>query len=320
MKELRVLIVCFVLLCVVAALFVLGARRGWLAPDDAALRARYALPASRFIDIDGQSIHVVDEGQGPVILLVHGSFGSLRMWDEWVAALRGRYRIIRFDRPPMGLSGASPRGDYGAEREMRLIAAVADQAGVARFVLVGTSSAGVSTAGFAAAHPERVQALILSNVAAGRFAPDTSHLSPWFRFVLRVDRQLGGHHLQEFWRQVLRVNFHDPARVTDAMVAEWTDLNNRAQRMPPAPGGESPLAALDRTPRDLPRITAPTLVLWSANDHELPLETVGRRVFALLGTADKSLAVVERCGHIQPLECGARSVSLAQPFLARVAP
>lgn len=320
MRVLRALLVVVVLLSVASFAFVQAAGRGWLTPDDAALRARYALPGSRFVDVDGQSIHVVDEGQGPAIILVHGSFGSLRMWNEWVQALRPHYRVIRFDRPPMGLSGASPVGDYGAAREMRIIEALADQAGVQKFMLVGTSSAGVSVAGFAAAHPERVQALVLSNIAAGAFAPDMSHLSPWFRFVLRIDRWLGGYHLNEFWRQVMRVNFHDPSLVTDELVTEWTELNNRAQRMPPAPGGESPFAALDRTPRDLPRIMAPTLVLWSENDHELPLETVGRRVMQLLGTSDKTLAVVEDCGHMQPLECGQRSVAQALPFLRRVAP
>ena len=306
------------LVVIAAGAFVVAARSGWLTPDEATLRARYALPESRFIDIDGQSIHYTDEGQGEAVVLVHGSFGSLRMWQDWVQALAPRYRVIRFDRPPMGLSGSSPVGDYGTDREMQIIDALTRQLGVERFALVGTSSAGVSTAGYAAAHPERVSALVLSNVAVGAFDMHVERLSGWFRMMLRVDGWLGGWHLREFWRQVMASNFHDPRRLRPELVREWTDLNNRAQRMPPGPGSENPDAAFARTPVDLPRIVAPTLLLWSANDEELPVETVGRKGLALLGSARKSLEIVADCGHMMPLECGPQSAARALAFLGSV--
>ena len=66
-------------LLVVGGGFVFAARTGYLTPDEATLRLRYGLPNSRFADIDGQTIHYVDEGRGPAIVLVHGSYGSLRM-------------------------------------------------------------------------------------------------------------------------------------------------------------------------------------------------------------------------------------------------
>jgi hypothetical protein len=87
--------------------FVLAARCGWLRPDDTELRARYALPASRFETIGKQALHIVDEGSGPPVVLVHGSYASLRQWDHWADLLKGQYRVIRFDRPAMGLSGPS---------------------------------------------------------------------------------------------------------------------------------------------------------------------------------------------------------------------
>lgn len=306
------------LLALAAGAYVFAARAGWLVPEEGALESRYALPASKWMDLDGQRVHYVDEGQGEAIVLVHGSFGSLRMWRDWVAALAPGHRVIRFDRPPMGLSGASPRGDYGTDREMQIIGDLTRRLGVERFVLVGTSSAGVSVAGFAAAHPERVSALVLSNVAVGPFDMGRDRLSGWFKLVLRVNGWLGGHYLREFWRQVMRNNFHDPSRLTDELVAEWTDLNNRAQAMPPAPGGENPVAALARTPRDLPLIHAPTLVLWSEHDHELPLETVGRKALELLASESKSLVVVPDCGHMMPLECGPQSAQRMVEFLAQV--
>jgi pimeloyl-ACP methyl ester carboxylesterase len=297
---------------------VLAARAGWLTPSDEVLRQRYALPGSRFFEFEGQPIHYVDEGEGAAVVLVHGSFGSLRMWEAWAAALRGRHRVIRFDRPPMGLSGAAPGGDYGATREMRIIDALTTELGVSRFVLVGTSSAGVAAAGYAAAHPQRVRGLVLSNVAVGAFDTHPERLPAWLRLVLWVDLWFGGWHPNELWRQVLRRNFHDPGKVTASLVEEWTALNNRAQRMPPTGSAESQVEAFARTPRDLPRIRAPTLLLWSAHDHELPVESVGQRALQLLGSPDKSLQIVPGCGHLMPLECGPESAALAVAWLARL--
>jgi pimeloyl-ACP methyl ester carboxylesterase len=117
---------------------------------------------------------------------------------------------------------------------------------------------------------------------------------------------------------VLRLNFADPDKVTPALAREWTDLNNRAQNMPPAPDSKPIAGYLTSTPGYLPRISAPTLLLWSANDPEVPVETVGRKGLELLGSTDKALEVVPHCGHMLPIECGVESAPLAAAFLDRI--
>jgi pimeloyl-ACP methyl ester carboxylesterase len=301
------------------AALVAGARNGLLTPGEAVLRGRYSLPASRFLAMDGQEIHYADEGRGDAIILVHGSFGSLRNWNAWAEALASGYRVIRFDRPRQGLSGPSPDGRYGIEQDIRLIRTLARELGLPRFFLVATSSGGELAAAYAAAYPETVNGLVLSNIAAGPLARETSHRSPLFRLLVWIDPVFRGWHPRLFWREIIRSNFAVPERVTPALVAEWTDLNNRAQRMPPrvfAPTDPVPFA---RTPADLARITAPTLVLWSAQDAELPAATVGQAVFDLLGATDKRLEIVPDCGHMLPLECGPESARVARAFFARLA-
>jgi pimeloyl-ACP methyl ester carboxylesterase len=298
--------------------FVFSARIGWLTRSDAQLRARYALPTSQFADIDGEPIHFVDEGRGDAIVLIHGSFGSLRMWNDWAKSLSTRYRVIRFDRPPMGLSGPDPSGHYDVGREMQVIAGLTAKLGVQRFFLVATSSGGVSGAGYAAAHPQQIRGLILSNVAVGAVKMDLDHQSPQLKRVLRIDPIFKGWHRQEFWRQIMFANFYDPVKVTPQIVREWTELNNRAQRMPPAADSVSMRVDLERTPRDLPRIVAPTLLLWSADDHEVTLANEAQKALALLGSQDKSLVVVPHCGHMMLLECGAQSLPHATAFFDRI--
>jgi pimeloyl-ACP methyl ester carboxylesterase len=298
--------------------YVGAARAGWLRPDEGAMRAQYGLPASRYITVaaaQNQPLHVVDEGTGPVVVLVHGSFASLHMWDDWAAALKSHYRVIRFDRPGMGLSGPNPQGRYDGEAEASLIAALAQQLKLPPFVLVGTSSAGEGVAHFAATHPGALRAVVLANIAAGPLKPDP-HLSRSFKAVLAFDGLLAGHHIPAFWAGILRMNYADPARVTPDTVTQWTQLNNRAQGWPRKFG---PRPAFSGTPDDLRAITSPALVLWSDSDPEVPLAKDGRQTLALLGSRDKTLAVVPHCGHMLALECPALSLGPVRQFLDRVA-
>ena len=311
----RLSIVAVILISGVAA-FLFAARAGWLTPNDAALSARYELAESQFVTIDGQAVHFTDQGQGPAVVLMHGTFGSLRNWDEWVEALSPRYRVIRFDRPRMGLSGPAPVGRAGSEQELRILEALTNALGVKHFFLVATSSAGGAGAAFAASHPERVRGLILSNIAVGPYT-GRSERSATLRFLLTIDPWLNGWRSQEFWRQVLLINFENDEKVTDDLAREWSELNNRVQRMPPATF-QSLAERSKQTIEDLRRMSVPTLLLWSDNDHERPVEIVGRYGFEVLASADKNLEIVAGCGHIMPLDCGSDSAHNAIAFFDRL--
>ena len=130
------------------------------------LEAKYTSPASRFISIDGVRIHYRDEGSGPVLVLIHANFGNLISWDPWVEALRGRYRVIRFDMPGHGLTGPDPSGDYSLERTVDITGRFVDALELERFSLGGTSLGGTVSIHYAAAHPERVEKLILLSPGA----------------------------------------------------------------------------------------------------------------------------------------------------------
>ena len=62
------------------------------------LKARWAPPPSTFLEVDGLSVHLRDEGprddQTPIVLL-HGSGTSLHAWEGWVAALKDKRRVIK---------------------------------------------------------------------------------------------------------------------------------------------------------------------------------------------------------------------------------
>jgi haloalkane dehalogenase len=70
---------------------------------------------SRFVEIDGQQMHYVDEGEGPVIVFSHGtpewSFG----WRDLIKPLRAHFRCIAPDLLGMGLSDKPQGADYTVE-------------------------------------------------------------------------------------------------------------------------------------------------------------------------------------------------------------
>lgn len=78
-----------------------------------AKRSERRAPAlGRFVDIAGVRLHYLEKGQGPVVLLLHGT--GLQATD-FVASglfdlLARRHRVIAIDRPGFGYSGVSPDG------------------------------------------------------------------------------------------------------------------------------------------------------------------------------------------------------------------
>ena len=66
------------------------------------------LAADAFLDVDGARLRYRDEGHGPAVLLIHGWTLDLDIWAWQAEALRGAYRVIRYDRRGFGGSSGSP--------------------------------------------------------------------------------------------------------------------------------------------------------------------------------------------------------------------
>ena len=57
---------------------------------------------SRFIRIDGHTVHYVDEGSGPTLLLLHGNPTWSFLWREAICALRNRVPVVVCDPADVG--------------------------------------------------------------------------------------------------------------------------------------------------------------------------------------------------------------------------
>ena len=109
----------------------------------------------------GVSIQLaVWEGKGKKILCVHGLTANCRCWDHLASSLVPQHKVLAMDLRGRGLSDSPPSG-YSVENHCRDIAALMDDQGLERPVLMGHSLGAFISLVFAAKHPHRVDRLIL---------------------------------------------------------------------------------------------------------------------------------------------------------------
>ena len=105
-------------------------------------------------------------GSGDPVVLIHAFSVDRRMWAPQVAALEGRFRVIRYDLRGHGQS-APPSAPYAAYDDLR---SVLDALKVDRATLIGLSSGAEIATDFALANPGRVRRLVLaSRHSMGRY-------------------------------------------------------------------------------------------------------------------------------------------------------
>lgn len=119
-------------------------------------------PEGEIITVDGFAVHVVVRGQGPDLVLIHGSSGNTRdMTFNLVDQLADRFRVIVFDRPGLGYSDRlTPDGATISEQAAHLRAAAA-QLGATRPIVMGQSLGGAVALAWAVDHPDDLAALVL---------------------------------------------------------------------------------------------------------------------------------------------------------------
>ncbi len=117
--------------------------------------------------VDGGSHYVLEyPGEDPPIVLMHGFPDDHRIYDKLLPLLSPR-RAVVFDWLGYGRSDRPDRPRFTAEEHEAELAAVLDELGIARAVLVGHDASGPDAVAFAVAHPERVARLVLLNTILG---------------------------------------------------------------------------------------------------------------------------------------------------------
>lgn len=119
-------------------------------------------PTGRFVDVPGARLHLVERGNGPAVLLVHGLSGQLANFDYgMIEPLSRDFRVIAVDRPGAGYSTRQPGAAADLRAQADTLAALIDQLGLHKPLVVGHSLGGAISLALATYHPDRVGGLAL---------------------------------------------------------------------------------------------------------------------------------------------------------------
>jgi pimeloyl-ACP methyl ester carboxylesterase len=115
----------------------------------------------------GVTIRVIEEGEGPTLLFLHGNPDDAEEWSPVIARLKKSFRCIAPDLPGYGRSTAPPAAyDFSLAAQLRFVDALVAKLRLGRFSLVVHDIGGVMGIAWAAAHLERVDRLFILNTVA----------------------------------------------------------------------------------------------------------------------------------------------------------
>ncbi|MBM3604840.1 MAG: alpha/beta hydrolase [Alphaproteobacteria bacterium] len=127
-------------------------------------------PLGRFVEVDGVRLHYIEQGEGPVLVLLHGNGSMIQDFaSSGLVDLAARqHRVIVFDRPGYGHSTRPRDRVWTPDAQARLFQTALEQLGVTRAVVLGHSWGASVAVALASRFPDTVSALVL---ASGYFYP-----------------------------------------------------------------------------------------------------------------------------------------------------
>ncbi|MDP9030199.1 MAG: alpha/beta hydrolase, partial [Pseudomonadota bacterium] len=126
-------------------------------------RIEAAVPINgRFLEINGERFHYVDEGKGPPLVMIHGLMGSSRNLTYALSAqLREHFRVITVDRPGSGYSTRHAGTAADLPGQARQVASFIQTLDLDKPLVLGHSLGGAISLALALDHPHAVSGLIL---------------------------------------------------------------------------------------------------------------------------------------------------------------
>jgi pimeloyl-ACP methyl ester carboxylesterase len=254
--------------------------------------------AERDLTVRGTRVRVLETGSGQPLLYLHDS-GDLGEWTPLLSGLAERYAVCRPDHPGFNASGDG--SDIDSVHDLAFFYLdLLDEIGAERVMVIGAGLGGWLAADLATIEPRRVSKLILAGpfgIRADEPAPDVFLLNP---------------------AELAELTYHT-GEARSAAARQAGQLADDAERLArylrnrgaTAHLGWNPYLHDPKLPRRLHRVTAPTLILWGAQDRILPAGQAHRWAELLPGAR---LAIIDDAGHLPLAEQAGRSLEAVWTF------
>lgn len=308
-------------------------------------------PEHRTVETNGIRLHVVVDGQGPLVVFLHGFPECWYSWRHQLVALAPRFRVVA---PDLRGYGESDRPESIAAYDLTELRAdvlgLIHALGERDAVIVGHDWGGAIAWTFAMEHPEATRRLVIMNCPhPAKFQEGLRNpqqlLRSWYMFFFQLPHlpelllgANGAHRIGEAIRRsavrggsiteedltVLRqaisrpgalraaINYYRAAFRSDEALASLPHGLRRFLF------GDRPFPSPRRTAADWPKIAAPTLVIWGEDDVALRKETSFGMESLVEGPF--TLRYVPHCGHWVQQEAADQVNAWLLEFLGDLAP
>src|SRR5436190_2892168 len=275
------------------------------------------------IEVHGVPTYVVDAGEGPPIVLIHGYGDTADGWRRVVPGLLDRHRVIVVDVPPFGRSG-QPQAKKLLDFYKDYFPVLLDELEVEPATVVGHSLGGAIALHLTLMHPERVTRLGLVAPAGLAKSPPwwwnvLAGYGPAWRAALSLPSPLTPVLIREGIKRFLDWRlFHDPRHLQDD-IAHLVAMHS-------SPGDFDKLLAAGRCCldsytgsllEDSALIKAPRWMVWGRHDGLVPAENA--RAFSQVHP-DAEVHGFEDCGHYPQIELPSRFNRLLRRWIAETEP
>ncbi len=276
----------------------------------------------RTVTLHGRQVSFVQEGTGPVLLLIHGMAGTFENWREVIGPLARHHTVLAPDLPGHG-SSAPGGGDYSLGALAAGLRDLLAVLGHERATLVGHSLGGGIAMQFAYQFPEITERLVL--VSSGGLGPEVSPVLraaalPGAGLFIAATAGPGRAVGSALARGLAAVGLRPNADVEEVArgYASLTDPDRRAAflatvRAVVGTGGQR-VHAGDRLylAEDVP-----VLIVWGERDPMIPAHHGKDAHRAIPGSR---LEILDGVGHLPQIEAPTRFVAVLERFLEETEP
>ena len=238
----------------------------------------------------------IDEGEGEVLILLHGLMGALSNWTDVVNDFKKDYRVII----PLLPLYDFPILTTGVKSLAKFIHKFVKYKKLKNFTVIGNSLGGHVGLIYTLSHPEEVKSLVLTgssglyeNAFGGSFPRRESY---------------------DFIKEKVEFTFYDPATATKELVDEvYQIVNDRIKVIKILAMAKS--AIRHNMSKDIHMIKVPVCLIWGRDDKITPPE-VAFEFHQLL--PDSELNWIDKCGHAPMMERPVEFNAHLKKFLDRI--
>ncbi len=248
------------------------------------------------LNVDSHLISYLEGGQGEVLLMIHGFGADKDNWQRIAGSFTDSYRVIAPDLPGFGDSSVPADLRFDVESQATRLIAFAEALELGPMHLVGNSMGGQIAAVLAARRPDLVTSLALFDPLGVEQEPGVSPSATMRRLESGEVILLPGN--RQAFDDMLGLMFYKAPWVPGALVRHYSNKWIARQDLLARVFSDITthyvaLAPLSAT------LSAPTLILWGANDEILPAG--GARILQQ-AIARNRVVIIPECGHLPMLE------------------